>query len=297
MAEPATISALVTAVAKVFQQYPLFYGHGTDNPDDEAFTLVFAVLDRAFEQAETVWHEVLNPAQIDLVTSIAEQRIEKRIPLSYLTGKAWFAGLPFIIDQRALIPRSPIAELIQNRFSPWLQAGQSPRILDLCTGNGCIGIAAAVFMPDVSVDLADLSADALDLARQNVQKYELEGRVNVIQSDLFEALEGRQYDLIVSNPPYVPASSMEKLPEEYHHEPSNALEADDGGMAIVDKILEQSGNYMKNNGILIVEVGEIQIAVEQRYTSLPFIWLDFERGGEGVFLLHRQDLESPIGDQ
>ncbi len=279
----------MAGVDTLLSQQPLYYGHGTENSSDEAYALVFDLLDLAYDEAEAQWG---NPVSDDAIGSIAvglRKRIQDRLPLPYITGTAWFAGLPFKSDARALIPRSPIAELLESGFAPWLHT-ERPHILDLCCGGGCIGIATAVHMPAASVDLADLSADALELARENIIRHGVADRVKPIQSDLFAALKGRQYDLIVCNPPYVPASSMAQLPQEYHHEPGMALEAADVGMAIVDKILKESGNYMKYNGILITEVGEIQAEVEQRYNVLPFVWLDFERGGEGVFLLQRQDL-------
>jgi len=285
-----SIGHLVQSVAKQLRQKDLFYGHGTDNPDDEAYALVFAVLDISFDDAKMLWEEPLSPGDVDKVTECLYRRIHDRMPLPYLTGIAWFAGMAFHVDHRALIPRSPIAQLLELGYSPWLQPEKELRILDMCTGNGCIAIATAAHMPDASVDAVDISTSALALARQNVELHDLSDKVDVIQSDLFTELEGRQYDLIVSNPPYVPHQSMIELPAEYAYEPVMALEAEDNGMAIVDKILRQSPRYLKENGILIVEVGEIQQAVEKRYNELPFTWLEFERGGEGVFLLNRADL-------
>lgn len=291
---PPTVGTLVEGVDTLLSKHPLHFGHGTQNPSDEAYALVFDLLDLAYDEAEAQWGNPVSDDQIRSIVAGLRKRIEDRLPLPYITGTAWFAGLPFKSDARALIPRSPIAELLESGFAPWLQT-ERPHILDLCCGGGCIGIAAAVHMPAASVDLADLSADALELARENILRHGVADRVKPIQSDLFAALKGRQYDLIVCNPPYVPASSMAQLPQEYHHEPGMALEAADAGMVIVDKILKESGNYMKNNGILVTEVGEIQAAVEQRYNALPFVWLDFERGGEGVFLLQRQDLAQAHG--
>lgn len=290
LAASTSIGHLVQTVARELGLHRLFYGHGTDNPSDEAYALVFAVLDFSFDEAETVWEYPVSESDIDKVGDCLYRRIHERLPLPYLTGIAWFAGMPFHIDERALIPRSPIAELLEQGYSPWLQPQGELRILDMCTGNGCIGIASAAYINDATVDIVDISASALELARQNVDTHELSDRVNVIESDLFDALEGRQYDLIVSNPPYVPHTSMPELPDEYAHEPVMALEAEDEGMAIVDKILRQSARYLKEDGILIVEVGEIQSAIESRYNTLPFTWLEFERGGEGVFLLNKTDL-------
>ena len=286
-----SIGHLVQEVSRQLDQHDLFYGHGTDNPDDEAYALVFAILDISFDDAEMAWQRMVLRDDIDKVSACLYRRINERIPLPYLTGIAWFAGMPFHVDERALIPRSPIAQLLEQGYSPWLRPEDTEiNILDMCTGNGCIAIATATYMLDAKVDAADISASALELARQNTEIHELEDRVEIIQSDLFSELQGRQYDLIVSNPPYVPHQSMLELPEEYSHEPVMALEAEDEGMAIVDKILHQSARYLKENGILIVEVGEIQQAVEDRYSDLPFTWLEFERGGDGVFLLNKADL-------
>ena len=291
----ATVGSLVEASTALLTQQPLCYGHGTENAADEAYTLVFDLLEFSFAESESVWERTIMAQQIEVVANGLKKRIEQRMPLPYITGTAWFAGLAFDIDDRALIPRSPIAELIEAGFSPWLAAGgdeAQPRILDLCCGNGCIGIAAAVYLPHARVDLVDISTCALLLAEQNIEKHGLQERVQAIQSDLFAALTGRQYDVIVSNPPYVPDSRMADLPQEYRHEPAMALEARDDGMAIVEKILEKSGNYMKDNGILVVEVGEIMPQLAQRHAALPFTWLEFEHGGEGVFVLNRQDLVS-----
>ena len=288
--QPLTVGSLIHQLAEVFRSRHLFYGHGTDNPDDEAYSLVFTTLGIDFSEADAAWNKKVNQAQLDAVISIAVKRINERVPLPYLTGEAWFAGLRFITDSRALIPRSPFAELIQEEFSPWLRQKPGIRILDMCTGNGRMGIAAAVYLPGIKVDLVDVSAEALELCRANVELHEVADRVEVIQSDLFEELAGRQYDLIISNPPYVPASSMAELPVEYLHEPEIALQADEEGMAIVDRILQQAADFLSDGGVLIVEVGEIADIVHQQYPSLPFIWLEFEHGGEGVFLLQKKDL-------
>lgn len=286
----ATVGGLVEFLGKLFQSSDLYYGHGTDNPHDEAFALVFSVIGLDFGQADQFWDQQVSPDHIDTIVDLASKRISQRVPLPYLTGEAWFAGLRFYSDRRALIPRSPFAELIQQEFSPWLESRPEIKILDMCTGNGCIGIACAVYLPDATVDLVDLSPEALELAQKNVELHEVGSRVNVICSDLFEALEDRQYDLIVSNPPYVPASSMADLPVEYRHEPEMALLAENEGLDVVDRILRQAADFLIPEGILVVEVGEIADAVHQHYPALPFIWLEFEYGGEGVFLLHKRDL-------
>lgn len=291
----STIGELVEELSEVFQSADLFYGHGTDNPADEAYALIFFVAGYEFSETEAVWENKPDEGLISGVVNIASRRVLERIPLPYLTGEAWFAGLRFHIDPRALIPRSPFAELIQNGFSPWVETDRSMKILDMCTGNGCIGIASSVYLPNAEVDIVDLSPDALEIARKNVIEHGVSDKVNVIQSDLFTELKGRKYDLIVSNPPYVPASSMAELPVEYRHEPEMALHADDQGMAIVDQLLSQSADYLNKDGTLIIEVGEIADAVHERYAQLPFTWLEFEYGGDGVFLLHAADLQC-MGD-
>ena len=285
-----TVGSVVSVLGDLLQAQDLYYGHGTDNSHDEAFALVFSVLELDFDRAETLWQQPVAPDQLDAIVALAGRRIQERLPLPYLTGEAWFAGIRFRIDKRALIPRSPIAELIMEQFQPWVASRNGPRVLDMCTGNGCIGIASALYMPGAQVDLVDVSTSALELARENIAMHGVESRVEIIHSDLFANLAGRKYDLIVSNPPYVPASSMSDLPVEYRHEPEMALLADDRGMAVVHRILTDAAHYLNDNGVLIVEVGEIAEQVHEHYRQLPFIWLDFEHGGEGVFLLHKDDL-------
>jgi ribosomal protein L3 glutamine methyltransferase len=233
----------------------------------------------------------LTRTEKEVLIDLLRQRVLDRIPTAYLTGTAWFAGIPFHIDQRALIPRSPIAELIEKQFDPWLQSDQVFRILDLCTGNGCIGMACAVFFPDSQVDCVDISEDALDLAESNLLQLELEGRVNLLFSDLFEALDGRTYDLIVSNPPYVDAADMEALPEEYHHEPRLGLEAGRDGLNVVRRILPELSRHLNPGGIAVIEVGNSWEALEAAYPTVPFTWIEFERGGHGVFILTREELD------
>jgi ribosomal protein L3 glutamine methyltransferase len=287
---PVTVGSLVHVLGELLATQDLYYGHGTDNPHDEAFALIFAVLGLDHDEPGIFWDQQVSKSQVDAVIAVADKRINERMPLPYLTGEAWFAGLRFVTDPRALIPRSPFAELIQNEYAPWLRVRAGMRVLDMCTGNGCIGIATAVYLSDVMVDLVDISSQALELARTNVELHDVGDRVQIIQSDLFQELEGNRYDLIVSNPPYVPASSMAELPVEYRHEPTLALQADDGGLDIVDRLLGKAADYMSDDGMLIVEVGEIADKVQRHYPVLPFVWLDFEYGGEGVFLLYKQDL-------
>ncbi len=275
----------------VLEHHELYYGHGTDNPQDESYALVFSVLKLHFSDVDRVWDNLVSEVDISSVIHLAARRIDERIPLPYLTGEAWFAGLRFHIDDRALIPRSPFAELIERRFAPWVDADRELKILDMCAGNGCIGIAAAVYLPHASIDIVDISEDALALARKNIRLCEVGDRVVAIHSDLFQNLDGKCYDLIVCNPPYVSTGSMANLPVEYRYEPELALQAGDDGMAVIDTLLLQSVRYLNSDGVLMVETGETKEAVHRLYPRLPFVWPEFERGGEGVFLLHKRDLE------
>lgn len=278
----------------VSQFYPenLHYGHGTDNAWDEAVSLALYALNLPHDIHPEALKSNLTRAERQKIAELIAERINKRIPTPYLTHQAWFAGFPFYIDERALIPRSPIAELIQNRFEPWLDLEHEPdSILDLCTGSGCIAIACALMFPNTQVDAVDLSADALAVAKINVEKHAVEDQVTLIQSDLFAELPARKYDLIVSNPPYVSAEEMATLPQEYQHEPTLALEANDIGLAIVTNILQNAAKFLTPQGILIVEVGNSEIVLIERYPEVPFTWLEFERGGEGVFLLTAEQLK------
>lgn len=267
----------------------VYYGHGTDNPLDEALALVFSLLGIPRDAENLCLDARLTLEERRLLIDAIQRRVEERVPVPYITGEAWFAGMEFHVNSNVLIPRSPFAELIEQGFQPWVQ--QTPgRILDLCTGSGCIGIACAMVFGEASVDLADISSPALEVARANIARYELQGRVDAIQSDLFEALQGRQYDLIVSNPPYVDSEDFGDMPAEYHHEPAMALEAGEDGLDLVRVILRQAEQLLTADGVLIVELGNSGHALEQAYPTVPFTWLEFERGGHGVFLLTRDEL-------
>ncbi|MDT8428173.1 MAG: 50S ribosomal protein L3 N(5)-glutamine methyltransferase [Pseudomonadales bacterium] len=271
-----------------FDQSGLFYGHGTDNPGDEAFYLVFGALGLDYQAYEDLLDRRVSSLEYDRLEKLAEQRIRARIPLAYLLGEAWFAGLPFIVNSDVLIPRSPLAELILDRFSGLLRT-RPQKILDLCTGSGCIGIACAVQFPESQVVLSDISTAALDIARQNIRRHELTARVNCCESDLFEEISGH-YDLIISNPPYVSAEEVVQLPEEYQKEPVLGLLSADNGLAIPLQILRLAANYLSPQGVLIMEVGYSQESLQERLPEVPFLWLDFAEGGEGVLLLSRQQL-------
>lgn len=275
-----------------FEQADLYYGHGTDNPWDEAVYLVFAVLNIAFEQddadAKALEAREIGETDRQRIDSLAEQRIKQRVPVAYLVKQAWFAGLPFYVDERVLIPRSPIAELILHMYEPLISRPPA-RVLDLCTGSGCIGLATAVAFPYARVDLADISAEALNVARINISRLGLESRVSAVESDLFQGLHGT-YDLIVSNPPYVSADEVAALPAEYQHEPELGLLSDDDGLAIPLRILREAPAYLSEQGMLIVELGYSWELLADRYPDLPVLWLDFDSGGEGVFAISRDAL-------
>jgi ribosomal protein L3 glutamine methyltransferase len=286
-----TIQDYIRWGASRFNGAGLFFGHGTDNALDEAAQLVLHALHlepglpAAFRDCR------LTPGERVAASELIERRVVERTPAAYLTGRAWFAGLELAVDPRVLVPRSPIAELIESGFDPWMDGERIGRVLDLCTGSGCIGIAAAVYLPDADVDLVDISAGALEVARANVERHGVGDRVRVIQSDLFDALAGNRYDVIVSNPPYVSQAEYDALPDEYRREPELGLLAGEDGLDLAVRILRDAGDFLTDQGILILEVGASAEALEQRIPGVPWTWLDLERGGEGVLLLTREQLD------
>jgi ribosomal protein L3 glutamine methyltransferase len=276
--------------ASRFNEAELFFGHGTTNALDEAAALVLHAVHQSHELPEVYFAAALTPAERRCVVELIERRIAERKPLSYLTHEAWFAGLPFYVDERVLVPRSPIAELIEQRFAPWVDPDAVGAILDLCTGSACIAIACAHVFPSAAVCGSDLSPDALAVAEENVRRHELQDRVSLLQSDLFEQLGRTRYDLIVSNPPYVNHAEWAGLPAEYHAEPRLGLEAGGDGLDCVRRILRDAVHHLNPLGVLIVEVGNSAEALVEAYSTLPFTWLEFDRGGEGVFLLTAEQL-------
>ncbi|MGP3789138.1 50S ribosomal protein L3 N(5)-glutamine methyltransferase [Pseudomonas sp. B392_1p] len=267
-----------------FQAENLFFGHGADNAWDEARQLVLGALHLPYEIADSYLDCRLEDEEGQLLHALIRRRITERVPTAYLLGEAWFYGLPFVVDERVLIPRSPIAELIAQQFEPWLPAVPA-RILDLCTGSGCIGIACATAFPEAEVVLSDVSFAALEVANLNIERHGLEERVYTVQGDGFEGLPKQRFDLIVSNPPYVDAEDFADMPAEYHHEPALGLACGDDGLDLVRRMLAEAADHLTEQGILVVEVGNSQVHVEALYPEVDFTWMEFEYGGHGVFLL------------
>jgi len=281
---------LIQRTEKQFSQVDLFYGHGTDNALDEAFYLIMVAAGLEFDCDNETLDKPIQKELLEKIERLVDKRINKRIPVAYLVNQAWFAGRQFYVDERVLIPRSPFAELITSQFMPWLSFDNVNSILDIGTGSACIPIACAYEFPHAVIDAVDIDDDAIEVAKKNIELHELEERVHLYKSDLFEQLPNKKYDLIISNPPYVGRDEMESLPEEYSHEPGHALEANDNGLELVGKILKQASAFLNEGGLIAVEVGNSMDALIERYPELPFIWLEFENGGEGVFLLNKSDL-------
>lgn len=285
-----TLRDLVRFGATTFNSHELFFGHGTDNAIDEAWALATHVLHMPPGEAEEYLDARLTRSEITAVYGLYRERVETRKPAAYLTHEAWFAGLPFYVDERVLVPRSPIAELIAAGFSPWIDADAVGRVLDLCCGSGCIGIAAAHALPGARADLADVDPGALEVARINVGRHGLEERVGVVESDLFAALSGRTYDLILCNPPYVGAAEYAGLPSEYGHEPRIGLLSGEEGMDHPLAILAGAAQHLSPGGVLVLEVGASQPALEAALPQLDATWITFEHGGEGVAVIEREAL-------
>jgi ribosomal protein L3 glutamine methyltransferase len=280
-----TIQDFIRWGASRFNEAGLVFGHGTDNALDESAALLLHTLHLPTDLPPVFLSSQLTDSEKQAVLDIIKRRIEERLPVPYLTHEAWFAGMAFYVDQRVLIPRSPIAELIENGFEPWLAVDHVERVLDMCTGSGCIAIACALAFPDAQVDAVDISPDALDVARINIERYHLNEHVHPIESDLFSNLGDRKYQFIVTNPPYVGAAEMAGLPREYQHEPSLGLEAEDAGLEVALRIIREAPNYLVPGGLLVIEVGNSAAALVERYPDFPFIWPEFQRGGHGIFVM------------
>jgi len=290
--QPAvTVGQLIRQIADRFADADLSYGHGTDNPTDEAAWLVFACLGLSHEDAPAAYARPVQAGQMRRLEALAERRVREHVPLAYLLNEAWFAGLKFHVDERVLVPRSPIAELIQARFAPWLDPDAVREIADLGTGSGCIAIALAKAFPTARVDAVDISPAALEVAAINVERHGVGDRVRLVESDFFDRLGDRCYDLIVSNPPYVDRDDMDALPAEYRHEPEVGLAAGCDGLDSVRRILHDASRFLTGAGLLVCEVGNSQAALEAAYPDVAFVWLTFEHGGQGVFLLSAEELK------
>ncbi|WP_298633733.1 50S ribosomal protein L3 N(5)-glutamine methyltransferase [uncultured Umboniibacter sp.] len=287
--ELITVRDYIRWGATSFERAGLYFGHGTDNAWDDAVQIVLHTLNLPPESDQMVLDARLVLSERKQVLKLLSRRAEERVPTPYLLGYAWFCGMRFKVDERVLIPRSPIAELIESGFQPWL-VSEPKRILDLCTGSGCIGLACADSFPHAEVDLADISTDALAVAAENIAWHQMGHRVVAVNSDLFDSLTGRKYDIIVSNPPYVDAQDMSDLPAEYHHEPELALAAGNDGLDLVRRILIEAPKHLSEEGILICELGNSWVHLQDAYPEIPFTWLEFERGGHGVFLLTAGEL-------
>ena len=274
-----------------FNESKLFFGHGSDNAFDEAAYLILHTLHLPLDRLDPFLDASLTQDETEEVKTVIERRVRERLPAAYLTHEAWLAEHRFYVDERVIVPRSFIAELLPDQLTPWVEnPDEITRALDLCTGSGCLAILAALAFPNASIDAVDLSRDALDVAARNVADYGLQDRVELIASDLFAALDGRRYDLIISNPPYVNADSVATLPPEYQAEPALALGSGADGLDATRQILAQAKSHLNSGGLLVVEIGHNRDVLEAAYPTLPFTWLDTESGDQFVFMLRQEDL-------
>jgi ribosomal protein L3 glutamine methyltransferase len=272
-----------------FLKADLFYGHGTDNAWDEAVHLVLRSLHLPLDFERSMLDCALTTDEKKRILKRVHLRISKREPLPYLLGEAWFMGLPFKVTHDTLIPRSPIMALLENEFSPWLPS-YPLRILDMCTGSGCLGIVAAMVFEDAQVDVTDISPAALDVAKDNSIFHQVESQVTIIESDMFDNLTEKKYDLIICNPPYVDAEDYHTAPKEFHNEPRLALTSGDDGLDFTRKFLSNAANYLTDDGIVVYEVGNTEVALQENYPDVPFMWVELPAGGNGVFILTKEQL-------
>lgn len=286
---PVTVATMLEQGQQQFETAQIYFGHGTTSAWDEAVYLLSHVLDLPPDADRSLLSQVLTDQQQADIQALYQRRVSERIPAPYLTGTAWFCGLPFKVDKRVIIPRSPLAELVYNGFQPWCET-EPAKVLDLCTGSGCIGIACAYAFEQAHVVLSDISVDALAVAAVNIEQHEVGNRVRALQSDLFDGLSGQRFDLIVSNPPYVDAVDLADMPDEYQHEPELALASGDDGLDFTRRLLSEAEQYLTEEGVLVVEVGNSWVALERAFAKVPFVWLEFAEGDAGVFVLSRNQL-------
>ncbi len=286
-----TIRDFVRWGSSEFLRNELSFGHGFVDALDEARYLVLHSLSLPYDWPDEYFDTVLTLSEREQVIDILQLRVDSRQPAAYLTRESWFSGLRFYVDERVLVPRSPIAELISGHFQPWVESHRVARILDLCTGSGCIAIAAKYQFPDAEVCASDVSSSALEVAAVNLEQHELTDCIKLYESDLFDSIPLQEFDVIVSNPPYVDAEDMALLSAEFKCEPELGLRAGEDGLLLVDRILARAGEYLSAHGVLFIEVGNSQPALEQKYDFLPMTWIDFEYGGSGVCCIQAQDLK------
>jgi ribosomal protein L3 glutamine methyltransferase len=285
-----TVASLIRFGAREFAAAGLAFGHGTGDATDDAAALVFHALGLDHSQAAAAYVRAVPPDDARRVLGLFTERLRRRVPAAYLMRRMWFAGLEFEVDERVIVPRSPFAELIAAGFAPWIDPARVGRVLDIGTGSGCIAIACALRFPQAQVDAVDLSGDALAVARRNVERHSVGDRLRLLHGDVYAPLDGLRYDLIVSNPPYVSDAEMDGLPEEYRHEPDLALRAGRDGLDVVRRILRDAPSHLRPDGVLVVEVGDSDERLQAAFPAVPFVWLEFEQGGGGVFVLTQAEL-------
>lgn len=288
--ELVTLGDCIRWGASRFGEAGLAFGHGTDNAFDEAYALALHAVHLPYDMPERYLDARLTIDERREVLALLKRRVDERRPAPYITGEAWFAGLSFFVDERVLVPRSPLAEAIEAGFAPWLDPDAVTAVLDIGTGSGCLAVACAYAFPAARVDATDSSEDALAVAGINVERHGLTDRVELIRSDVYERVADRRYDLIISNPPYVASAAMTALPDEYRHEPRAGLAGGDDGLAVARRILDGAAAHLRPGGLLVVEVADAAERLASERPELPFTWLSFERGGHGVFLLPAEAL-------
>lgn len=288
--ELSTIRDVLRYSVTLFEKAELVYGHGNDNPWDEAVSLLRYVLALPLDVNKEILDARLTQRERETILKLVQRRVNERKPVAYLTNEAFFAGMSFFVDERVIIPRSPLAELIENHFAPWVNPDDITRIADIGTGSGCIALSCAMAFPDAAIDAIDVSKDALSVAEINRNRMGLNEQVKLIESDLFTNVLDTQYDIIISNPPYVDSDEMESLDDEFEYEPKVALAGGEDGLDFVIPLLQMAPDYLNDDGILIVEVGNSEAALVRQFPDVPFNWLTFKRGGQGVFLLTHEQL-------